>query len=58
MSDTTGQIIRFKAAMCGAVGEELKIEDVEVSRFQRRQLSDYTANDSFRCQIVDYRTAV
>lgn len=31
MSDTVGQVIKCKAAVCWAAGEELKIEEIEVA---------------------------
>ncbi len=31
MSDTVGKVIKCKAAVCWAAGEELKVEEVEVA---------------------------
>ena len=31
MSDTVGQVIKCKAAVCWGAGEELKIEEIEVA---------------------------
>lgn len=38
MSDTTGKVIKCKAAVCWAAGEPLKLEDVEVAPPQANEV--------------------
>jgi S-(hydroxymethyl)glutathione dehydrogenase / alcohol dehydrogenase len=38
MSETEGKVIKCKAAVCWAAGEELKIEDVEVAPPQKDEI--------------------